>query len=797
MIKAVGKNLAPHLKSMSAVWYIGQSDPHAPAAQAALSAWKSAFPPQKLAGAVEFCQQEILSLIVENLTTATSQTLSDPKITTPEDMEAKYVRTVSMSLISYANLLDTVKQPTADKHTGLIDHAKFWKLAKHKDCNIRKAFYTAVTQMLIKLADSLALVGKKVVPAVLGSLGDLDAGEAVWCCGLQLLSTLPSPWEFVSPHKAVFPAVWKLMGVAGAESGLTLRIYPYLMPFLSKIPFSVMEDCAKFLSRWFASMLEGLEVFKARNSISGCRTVIVALLECMFYLCNNKELELSLRSKLLSEHLIQALTVCPKSTMLFESLSIYLLFWNKSAESDQAVATLNRLFWSELKFVGAQEDPDYYVDFIISLGRALRTKQEENAKEKGESCKHVPELINTLRSIWKESLDSATEPSKSTKSLESLYKILTDFGEITALVGLETDQARVEFYNNRIVPLLTRTEVEDTLTRLTWALAENMSEPEGLKILDMFVGSTQPDVIPKLVNAARRSPRNSLFQAWLGCASVQGMVVTMANNLVDSLVQGQTQNTENWQAINSILGAGLPVPEPTQRQLFLVFQEGLSSVKTKENRPSSVRLIEFICDLISMLTISHEDVLAQDTGTELVKLLFSLQNLGFAEATRSKLESCWLSAVRKQPKLTQTLAAQISISISKGMALEDLEKIVNQAKALVKTITGSNKEALIDIIEKMLPLEEVGAQNLSEKAWYRIVFDHSQFYPSITDSFQSSFIQQSEVEPANLILPNQTYLFLSALCEGFGVELATSDNERTVIDEERLCLPDAFLKSSR
>jgi len=93
---------------MAGVWYIGQSDSHIPAAEAATAAWTAAFPPHKLAGAVEFCQAEILNLIIDNLVNATPQTLSDPKTTPPEEMEAKYTRTVSMSLISYANLLEAI-----------------------------------------------------------------------------------------------------------------------------------------------------------------------------------------------------------------------------------------------------------------------------------------------------------------------------------------------------------------------------------------------------------------------------------------------------------------------------------------------------------------------------------------------------------------------------------------------------------------------------------------------------------------------------------------------------------------
>ena len=124
---------------MAGVWYIGQSDSHIPAAEAATAAWTAAFPPHKLAGAVEFCQAEILNLIIDNLVNATPQTLSDPKTTPPEEMEAKYTRTVSMSLISYANLLEAIEKTVPEKHKPLLDSQKFWKLAKHKAGNIRKA----------------------------------------------------------------------------------------------------------------------------------------------------------------------------------------------------------------------------------------------------------------------------------------------------------------------------------------------------------------------------------------------------------------------------------------------------------------------------------------------------------------------------------------------------------------------------------------------------------------------------------------------------------------------------------
>jgi hypothetical protein len=73
--------LAPNLKSISGIWFLGQSDSYTPASEAALAAWSAAFPqPSKSISAKEFCKDEIFSLILDNLISATPQSLSDPKV---------------------------------------------------------------------------------------------------------------------------------------------------------------------------------------------------------------------------------------------------------------------------------------------------------------------------------------------------------------------------------------------------------------------------------------------------------------------------------------------------------------------------------------------------------------------------------------------------------------------------------------------------------------------------------------------------------------------------------------------
>ena len=146
VVRKVGRKLAPHLPHLAGLWYLAQYDPHLPAASAASQAWAAAFPPAKQAGALNFCKGQIVSLIIENLTLATPHTLSDPNLTTPEEMEAKYVRTLSMSMTALAALMERAP-PSASQLESLLHHQKFWKFGRRKEGNVRQGFYEVLTQL--------------------------------------------------------------------------------------------------------------------------------------------------------------------------------------------------------------------------------------------------------------------------------------------------------------------------------------------------------------------------------------------------------------------------------------------------------------------------------------------------------------------------------------------------------------------------------------------------------------------------------------------------------------------------
>ena len=81
MVSRVGRDLAPYLKALAPSWYLSCSDPHAPAASMAKSAFQKAFHDEsaKLREAIMFCKEEILALLLQNLIHHTPNSLSDPK----------------------------------------------------------------------------------------------------------------------------------------------------------------------------------------------------------------------------------------------------------------------------------------------------------------------------------------------------------------------------------------------------------------------------------------------------------------------------------------------------------------------------------------------------------------------------------------------------------------------------------------------------------------------------------------------------------------------------------------------
>ena len=127
-----------------------------------------------------------MDLVTEHLTLATPQTLSDPVTTSPEEMEAKYTRTLAMSFTALSSVLSNLNQKSLQ---GLLERPKFWKYSKNKYASIRQSFYEFLFQLCFHLPAVAQEHIKSVATAVLGNLQESELGPAtaVWTAALQVL----------------------------------------------------------------------------------------------------------------------------------------------------------------------------------------------------------------------------------------------------------------------------------------------------------------------------------------------------------------------------------------------------------------------------------------------------------------------------------------------------------------------------------------------------------------------------------------------------------------------------------
>lgn len=151
VIAKVKKYLAPYLKEIIGPWFTSQFDTHAPSASAAVAAFQEAFSPQKFAEAIAFCQDEILAYYFENLTVHTPESLNNAKTCSNEELEEKYRRMVTSSLLGYSSYLQKLTKgqilACEEANRKLVSSGKFWKLGQNKDPLIRHGFFTVLASL--------------------------------------------------------------------------------------------------------------------------------------------------------------------------------------------------------------------------------------------------------------------------------------------------------------------------------------------------------------------------------------------------------------------------------------------------------------------------------------------------------------------------------------------------------------------------------------------------------------------------------------------------------------------------
>lgn len=417
IVRAARRNLAPHLRQLAGPWFTAQYDTHPPAASAAALALQDAFPPKKMIEAIIFCQQEILNYIIDNVTVQTPQTLSNPKISSAEDMESKYQRVLVSSLQGYALFLQKMPsehlEAVNDLNKKLVSSKRFWKLASHKAPLVRNAWFSALIAVCQKAPNLLENNGSQVTLAVFGKLDETDPVvlPAVWEAALHVLTVVQNCWSLVDTEKLVFPKLWNVLREGGYGNAVT--IFPNLLPFLSKLPASTYADNDGFCEQFFSSLRQGFKQKTVQQSISENHAVAKCYIECFRYLISTKNDDTEFCKLLHRSHLMSVIELALTERLvncgnLFREVSNLVHHWSRNRQN-VLYAELLSLFWCGLsemcmkilkppgkESMQPQESPaEWKVDRVVDLCALLKCPASE-----------IPKSVSKVRFSSKEETDS-------------------------------------------------------------------------------------------------------------------------------------------------------------------------------------------------------------------------------------------------------------------------------------------------------------------------------------------------------------------------------------------------------
>ncbi|KAI5434998.1 E3 ubiquitin-protein ligase listerin isoform X1 [Lathyrus oleraceus] len=305
LVTSVGRDLAPHLKTLMGPWWFAQFDPAYEVSQAAKRSLQAIFPAQeKRLDVLILCTTEIFMYLEENLK-LTPQSLSD-KAVAVDELEEMYQQVISSTLLALASLLDVLifpqEQPALEnitaepKHASkarvaavsfgeklLADHKHFLDFLKSKRPTIRSATYTVLKSFIKNMPHAISEGNiKSLAGAILGAFNEKDptCHPSMWDVILLFSRRFPGGWSSLNVQKNILNPFWNFLrnGCFGSQQ----VSYPALVLFLDNVPPKAVGG-DKFFLEFFKCLWVG-----RKTSLSADRLAFFqAFKECFLWSLKN------------------------------------------------------------------------------------------------------------------------------------------------------------------------------------------------------------------------------------------------------------------------------------------------------------------------------------------------------------------------------------------------------------------------------------------------------------------------------------------------------------------------------
>ncbi|CAH9129291.1 unnamed protein product [Cuscuta epithymum] len=277
LFNTVGRDLAPHLKSLMGPWWLSQFDSAVEVSQSAKCSFQAAFPTQeKRLDALLLCLSEIFMYIEENLK-LNPQSMSE-KMTALDELEEMHRQVTISSLFALATLLDIVigtqyERPASEAELKRVTKARdiaisyaekffstqkcFLDFLKSQIPAIRSAVYSVIRSFIQNVPSVIDEANiKNLAPVILGAFQEKEPSchSLMWEMVLTFSKTFPESWTNLNVQKTVLNRFWQFLksGCFGSQQAS----YPALILFLDAIPPKAVAG-QKFLLEFFQNLWAG------------------------------------------------------------------------------------------------------------------------------------------------------------------------------------------------------------------------------------------------------------------------------------------------------------------------------------------------------------------------------------------------------------------------------------------------------------------------------------------------------------------------------------------------------------
>ncbi|KAI4714059.1 hypothetical protein J4E89_001509 [Alternaria sp. Ai002NY15] len=199
---SAGKRIARHMPKSVAAWLCGLYDSDRSVVDATQTSLRQVFnTPEKLQSIRKVYQQPILEYCRDAVDKESTATLSDERIVSKDDAEAKYSRVISACISLLGSLLNNLQPEELSKYHAdyetLIGDKKLWQFASYNDAGIRRAVHrllrTCVAKEDAAIQENLDTLSKAYLAEGLNSDQTGSVGDYVESLTL-LTSRHPSVW---------------------------------------------------------------------------------------------------------------------------------------------------------------------------------------------------------------------------------------------------------------------------------------------------------------------------------------------------------------------------------------------------------------------------------------------------------------------------------------------------------------------------------------------------------------------------------------------------------------------------